>query len=281
MVESDMPGRFVLAAAAAIAVLVGCASKPPQQDRKVGRVGESSGYNASYRPGSTLLPGAGEKDDDGLVVRNEKGALDQSEVDRILDRHSGALGACYDRAGAAQKYAAGDVLLHFFVSSTGAVSDVIVSQSALGNYAVERCLVFRGRKIVFPAPGGKKATDFEYSLLFRSSGELPVVDRDEDEYAQDFAQLAPQLAACGPLGSRRARAVVYVEPGGTVGSVGLEAEEPLDDDAALCVVEQIQGWPLPNSGSHVVRTSFAVAPLPTAPPVSKPGRRVKRGGRRS
>lgn len=252
--------------------IAGCASEAPQR--------RTSGIEASeqYRPGMRPV---GPSSDDGLVVEHEYGALDQREVESVLDRHLGKLVACYDRAGPAQKYASGEVRLRFFVAGSGEVSQVLVVKSDLGNHSVESCLVDEARKTAFRPPGGRKATDFEYPLQFRSSGEIPVVAWDPGVLATDVAPLLPQLASCGALGAKKAHAVVYIEPGGAVGSVGLASDEPLEAAAAACVVDQIRTWRLPDDRSHVVRTTLAVAPLPPAPPPRAPAARATKRSRRS
>src|SRR5687768_12256613 len=148
-----MRRSMVPMAVAAFALFAGCASESPQR-KKEARGPASDRYDTSYRPGSTQI-GGGEVND-GLEVEHTKGALEQRDVDRVLDRHVRSMSACYDRAGEAQRYASGDVLLRFFVSSAGEVSNVLVVESTLGNYPVERCLVVEGRKLRFPAPGGAK-----------------------------------------------------------------------------------------------------------------------------
>jgi hypothetical protein len=235
-----------------------------------------------YEPGMYPVGGADKEPNDGLVVEHARGALEQRDVDRTLERHVRQLVACYERAGQAQRYAAGDVVLKFFVSSMGDVSNVLVTSTALGNWAVERCLVDEGKRIRFPAPGGGKATDFEYSLNFRSSGEVAVVDWESDVLAKEVGTLAPQLGTCGKLGPGTVKAVAYIEPSGGVASVGLASEEPLDGDAAACVVDQIQKWRVPTGAGrgHMVRTSFSVQPLNAAPSRPEARRLVKKTPRR-
>jgi TonB family protein len=77
-----------------------------------------------------------------------------------MQGHFDEIRSCYQRAGKAQRYAAGKVTLRFLVSGAGQTDDVLVVESNLGNYGVERCLVEVGRRITFKAPEGKKATTF-------------------------------------------------------------------------------------------------------------------------
>jgi TonB family protein len=234
-----------------------CASAPEPQP-------EESKLDPNWRPGSTRLPGS--EEDDGMTLENAKGALDQRDVDRVLDKQVQSLTPCYEQAGPAQKYAGGDVKLRFFVTKTGEVSNVLVVESAVGNYEVERCLVTEGRRLKFPPPRGEHATDFEYSLRFQASGNARVVEWGDGVLDRDVAQLTQKLAACGSLGKSPVRAVVYIQPGGTVASVGLACGGPMDVEASACAVEQIRKWRLKDDRQHMVRAAFMVGSAGAAPP---------------
>jgi TonB family protein len=256
--RSLAPGRAWLVPALCSTLWSGaCATQNTTDGAGEANAALAGARDPNYRPGSRPIE-LGDSKEDGLVVQSEQGELDQNEVDRVLERSFRKLVSCYDRAGDAQKYVAGQVTLKFQIAPSGAVADVFVADNALGNYAVERCLVVEARKISFPAPRGSKNAEIEYPLRFRSSGEVSVVDWEADSVARDLAVLLPQLGSCGSLGAKNVRATAYVEPGGAVGSVGLSYEEAVDPMAAICVVEQIRGWKLPDDPSHVVRTSFTL-----------------------
>ena len=76
-----------------------------------------------------------------MQLDSELGVLETEDVEATLQRHFEDIRACYQRAGKAQRYAGGRVLLRFMVNGDGAAQDVLVFESTLGNYDVERCLV--------------------------------------------------------------------------------------------------------------------------------------------
>jgi hypothetical protein len=235
----------------------------------------------AWRPGSMPIKVGEEAHDDDLGLEGGRGTLEQRDVDAAVGKHLPALVACGEQAGPARRYLTGQVALRFFVTSAGEVSSVLVVSSALGNFAVERCLVEEGRRIHLPPPRGHKGSDFQYTLEFR--GERAVVDWPDDKVAGQLAQLSPRLGPCGELGAGPVKAVLYIEPGGAVGSVGLASESPLDLDAAGCAVDQIRRWKLrqlPIGRKNVVRTSFQVAVPATAPARPPVVRLVKRVPRR-
>jgi TonB family protein len=166
------------------------------------------------------------------------GYLDERAVDRILAANRKPMSRCFERAGDARQYLSGHITLKFLVAADGTVTDVHVVQNNLGNYAVERCLVATGKQIRMPRPEGNQATDFQYPIEFRSTGEVQVLDSSGDDVSAKLDERAAELSACGPLGPLPVEAVVYTGSNGMVDSVGLVSEGPIDPTAGACAVEQ-------------------------------------------
>jgi hypothetical protein len=240
--------------------------------------------------------GLGDEPDQAVGVDLQRGFLNQGQVDDVLSANIPRLSTCYQRAGSAQLFAHGEVRLRFHLSATGEVTDVLVIDNELGNYAVERCLVTEAHKIRFPRPGGNKQSDFEYTMEFRSPRQRYVVIWRRGTLRRPIAARLPTLGRCGSPGQQAVHAVAYIKPSGSVASVGLSSQGPLEADAARCVVGQIMKWRLRGDRGHVVRTSFPVSrgsvPDPAdaeattgdgpglAPPPLGPTARLKRHGRR-
>jgi TonB family protein len=195
----------------------------------------------------------------GMKLEHEVGVLETADVEDTLQGHFSDVRACYRRAGKAQQYAGGRVLLRFLVAGDGHAADVWVVESSLGNYSVERCLVEVGRRVVFGAPGGGKATTFDYPVEFRSTNQVTVLDIDGLKIDHDLAAFMPQLAACGPVAKESVAAIMYIEPSGFPGSVGLSAGTALDEDAGDCVVQIIRRWKMSAVlPGHVLRANFSI-----------------------
>lgn len=256
--------------------------------------------NTSYQPGSRRLGEDDESQDDtdGMRVDVEQGTLDQFEVEETLRRNFSNLTGCYRRAGDAQRYVGGQITLRFLVEPDGTVSDVLVIENQVGSYPIERCLVVELRGIRFRPPGGRKGTMFEYPLRFESTREMTVIDAPNAVVSDEIESLLASLTPCPPLGAPAVIAVAYVEPNGSVGSVGLESTGAVDPEAGICALEQIQKWKLTGDQGRVIRTRFrlrlpdahaAPAVAPSAAPdelrktAAKPKRRRGRAphGRRS
>ena len=197
-----------------------------------------------------------------MQLENEIGVLETADVEATLQEHFEDIRSCYRRAGKAQRYAEGRVLLRFLVGGSGNSEDVWVTESTLGNYDVERCLVEVGRRISFRAPLGRKATTFDYPVEFRSTNQVPVLPVDGLKLERDVTVFLPQLAACGQLAREAANAIVYIEPNGFPGSVGLAVDAAMDEDVADCMVQTIRRWKMSATlPAHVMRATFTIPPV--------------------
>src|ERR1700722_19051738 len=206
-----------------LAIAAGCgSSKGARKDAEGGPE-----FAVAKRPRRAPAPDPGAS----MNLDNEIGVLDTDDVEATLQEHFDDVRGCYGRAGKAQRYAGGRVLLRFLVNGDGSAQDVWVLESTLGNYDVERCLVEVGRKIRFHAPNGNKATTFEYPVEFRSESGMEILDVDGPKVDRDLATLLPQLAACGQIASEQVNAMVYIEANGALGSVGLATAAAIDEDA--------------------------------------------------
>ena len=87
-----------------------------------------------------------------MGLENEAGVYEGQDIEETMNAHLEEVRGCYERAGHAQRYAAGKVTLRFMVGGDGAPREVLVVANELGNFAVERCVVEVCRRIKFPAP---------------------------------------------------------------------------------------------------------------------------------
>jgi hypothetical protein len=241
-----MRGQTFTAACVLCALVVGCASEP--------ETGGARLPSRSRQKGSIRAAAAG--DDKAMDMQMSIGVLDERTVDRAMAPHVPALIDCFERAGDARKYLSGQVVLRFVVEASGSVSNIHVIKNELGNYPVERCLIGAGMRIAFPRPEGNRRTDFEYSLRFRSTGEIRVLDWRGDNVAMRVAS-TNDFSSCGTLGPLQVEAIAYVEPAGTIGSVGFVSQGPINPIAASCAEEQMHKLRIADSRPNVVlRTVF-------------------------
>lgn len=224
-----MQFSFCLAVASVAVSLGGCAS---------GEADANARDNARRRRPTYNIVAVPDEDTSGMQMQMSIGYLDERAVDRAMAAHHKAMARCFDRAGDARKYLSGQITLKFMVAADGSVPDVHVVKNDLGNYAVERCLVATGKQIRMPRPEGNQGTDFQFPIQFRSTGEVAVLDWSGDDVSAKLDERAAELNACGSLGPLPVQAVVYTGGNGTIDSVGLVSEGPIDPTAGSCAVEQ-------------------------------------------
>jgi hypothetical protein len=256
----------------------GCATSGAAA-RGGGANGQSTGRGYEVREATE------ETDTSGLEVRLEEGTLSQEAAQEAITRRFKDLTRCYREAGPAMGYADGAVSLRFVVDTRGAASDVRVTESRLGNFAVEQCLISVGRTIAFPRAQGAATANVDYTLEFRSSGDLPVVDLPGGQLDAELPTLFARVAGdCERVGADEVLATVYIDAAGAVRSVGLASRSTLDGEAARCLSSSIQRWTAtgaPLHGSSLGRTTVALhdADLATArvpKPVARRARRARR-----
>ena len=240
--------------------------------------GRTSGYEV--REARTDRDG----DDTGpLAMRAEEGSLDQEDAQEAIGRHFRKLVRCYDQAGAARDYAGGPVTLRFVVDLDGRALGVHVLQSSLGSFEVERCLTTTALQIRFPRPHGNGRAQVEYSLEFRSTGEVPVVDLPADAATAALPALLTRVGAdCHDLGVDEVTATVYVDRRGAVRSLGFSSQAPFPEASAACVAQAVRATPIPVQihGEAMGRALIALRnqDVRDPPPLAQPGKRASGKG---
>ncbi len=249
--------KFIVPLGITAALFVGCASSPEVQDSA------AQPRRLKKAKATGWATGKVQGDDDAMGMSMSMGVLDERAVDRAIKPHERALSACFARAGDARKYLSGQIVMRFLVTGQGEVSDVQVVKNGLGNYSVESCLVTEGKQISFPTPEGRRGTDFEYSMNFRSTGERSVIPWSAGEMAHYLYGISGDLANCGWQGTEDVEVIAYVEPGGVVGSVGFASQGSLDPMAAVCAVALFRKVRVAEAAaahsSIVLRATFPLA----------------------
>ena len=251
----SMRRHILLLTGLLVTIVLGCASEPEVRNS------QSKDRHARRARTSGWATGDDSGDDKAMGMEMSIGVLDERAVDRAMKPHIRAMSACFSRAGEARKYLSGQVVMRFMVMASGQVSDVQVIKNGLGSYPVENCLVAEGKQIVFPAPEGRRGTDFEYSMSFQSTGERSVIPWSGEELARHLYGISTDLAGCGAIGVADVDVIAYVEPGGSVGSVGFASEGALDPSAADCAASlmrkvRISDAPTAARSSIVLRATF-------------------------
>jgi TonB family protein len=98
------------------------------------------------------------------------GALGKEDVGRVMRRHAPRFRHCYERELSRDPNLAGKVVLHFTIAPTGQVTNAKVTESTVGDVALERCLTEVMRSVPFPSPKGGGVVMVTYPFLFAQTG---------------------------------------------------------------------------------------------------------------
>ena len=137
-----------------------------------------------------------DKDDepqDGVTFVHKRGQMAQDTIQAGLQPHAQELTDCYMTKVGRRRWLGGHVVLHWDVKSDGTVASVKLSESDLGNWDIEKCLLESARTATFGKPIGGDA-DFTVPLEFSARGNAQIWDEDKSLRAIG-GQLA-KLDAC-------------------------------------------------------------------------------------
>jgi hypothetical protein len=217
----------------------GCATQSSGEGAESGRTLTRGRPTSGYE----VREAAEASDTDGLQINLEHGVISQEAAQEAVMRRWNELTRCYGEAGDSTGFAGGPVSLRFVVDAQGATGEVRVTESRLGSFEVERCLVTVGRTVRFPRPQGNAGANIDYTLEFRSTGAIPVIDLPPGTLDGELPGLYAHLGgACAGLGADEVEATLYVDAAGRVRSAGLASSASIDDEPAACVVAALRRW---------------------------------------
>lgn len=215
---------------------------------------EDDGEAPSHRRGQA--PDIDDGPDDGLQVEGLRGRIDSYDIQQGVKPHVQAIDDCFTQNRGKQRWLGGQVELAFVIDAQGAVQTVHMSQSNLGAWPVERCLLEVGGAMTFVKPKGGPTAEFTLPLGF--SSRTPPDAWDQARAAAEVTAHEAGLAACSDAGAAPASAwiTLYVGTRGQVQSVGFAASAPVDAAWATCAEQTILGWTLSDPQGRVARMTF-------------------------
>ncbi|MBV8757779.1 MAG: TonB family protein [Deltaproteobacteria bacterium] len=257
-----------------VLALVACGGKPPPPPPPPPVVHEAP------KPQRVVVET--DKDDepqDGIKFKNTRGKMDQEAIKAGLEPHAQELSDCYMTKVGRRRWLGGHVVLHWDIKRDGTVTSVKLSESDLGNWDIEQCLLEAARTATFDKPQGGDA-DFTVPLDFSAKGNAQIWDEDKSLRAIG-GQLAkldtcpdPKLklpkAKDGDKPPHKAPKPVnvtitlYVGPHGKAESVGFSSPTAeIGDDWALCAEKAAEAWRLPDPRGQIAKLAIRYKPRQT------------------
>jgi TonB family protein len=224
----------------------------------------------------TRVPIEDSEVEEGVTVLNARGRMDQAAVEAGLAPHKEALSECYTTRVGKRRWLGGHVVLHWDIKASGTISSVKLSESDLGAWEVEKCLLEVAREATFAKPIGGDA-DFTVPLDFSAKGGSQIWDEDKGLRAvggqlakldQCFDESKPakpvkpvrsvkpakghaQAPAAAPT---NVTITLYVGPHGKAQSVGFSsATSEIVDEWAGCAAKAALAWRLPDPRGQIAK----------------------------
>ena len=194
--------------------------------------------------------------EDGMQVVAAHGHMEQAAVEAGLAPHTADLMACYTSRVGRRRWLGGHVVLHWDIARDGTITKVLLSESDLGAWPVEKCLLDVARGATFDKPVGGDA-DFQIPLDFSAKGAILAWDEDQGEKAVG-KQLA-RLDACSKSEPPPDEVTVtaYVGPHGKVQSVGFSSgKSEIGDRWAECASKAVVAWKLPDPRGTIAKLAI-------------------------
>lgn len=199
--------------------------------------------------------------DDGVQVIAEKGHTDPRVVEAAMAPRRAELTSCYTQRVGRRRWLGGHVLLRWEIAADGTVTRVLLADSDLGAWPVEKCLLAIARDLSFGKPIGGAA---ELTLPFEFSAKGQPATWDVEQSAKAVGGQLAKLAACAKgkvVAPEEVAITLYAGPHGRVESVGFaSASAPLDDAWAACAEKTSLAWHLPDPKGQVTKLAVRYRP---------------------
>ena len=214
---------------------------------------------------------------DGVQIQSTRGRMELATIEAGIEPHKQTLMDCYMSRVGKRKWLGGRVSLQWDINKAGEVTKVLLAESDLGAWQIEKCLIEAARAATFGKPVGGDA-DFSIPLDFSAKGRLMSWDEDQalravggqlaslDECAHpDTAgqKVKPKKKKPGNGNGKRVTlpddvvVTMYVGPGGKAQSVGFSSgKSQIDETWAECAERLAMGWRLTDPKGVIAKLAI-------------------------
>jgi hypothetical protein len=196
--------------------------------------------------------------DDGVSVKLAHGHMEPEVVQAGIAPHADEFTDCFASRVGRRRWLGGHVTLRWDIRADGEITKVVLADSDLGAWPVEKCLLEVARSATFGKPVGGNA-DFVVPFDFKALGSsLPW---DEDRGVKAVGKQLATLAKCTKKRpSDEVVITLYVGPQGKTQSVGFSAKAVIEDAWGDCAEKAALGWKLPDPRGTVAKLAIRYRP---------------------
>src|SRR5436309_830720 len=160
----------------AVLAIAACGGK---QNPNPGPTVDESGEHAETPPdqGANMIPpekmDEDTKPEEGVTIINAHGHMEKEAIEAGLQPHQQELMDCYLKKVGRRRWLGGHVKIHWDIKKDGTITKVVLSsESDLGSWPIEKCLLEVARSASFDKPIGGDA-DFDLPLALTPKAPPP------------------------------------------------------------------------------------------------------------
>jgi hypothetical protein len=191
-------------------------------------------------------------------VRGIEGTLSNFDVRVTMEKRGKEFGACHEPRARRVPRLAGNIEFAIRVSPAGAVSQVEVRTSDVGDRPLERCFVDVISTTPFPRPnGGEAKVTWTVMLGPARAGKDPEQwEHGRIEHVLDKRE-SDLLESCAVPSDRAFLVTAYVNRRGRIVTAGVSARDGGAPEVFDCIANELRSWRMPSPRkSSLAKVSF-------------------------
>jgi hypothetical protein len=209
-------------------------------------------------PKTTRVPVEDDSEqEEGVTIVHAHGHMEKDAVEAGIAPHKDELADCYMKKVGRRRWLGGHVKIHWDIAKDGTVTKVVLaSESDLGSWPIEKCLLEVARAATFEKPIGGDA-DFDLPLDFTAKG--AVLPWDEDQGVKAVGKQLGKLDPCGKTEGLPDDVVItlYVGPHGKPLSAGFSSDRSeIKDKWGDCAEKAALAWRLTDPRGTVAKVAI-------------------------
>jgi hypothetical protein len=204
--------------------------------------------------------------EEGVTIVNARGHMEKEAIEAGLQPHQQDMMDCYLKKVGRRRWLGGHVKIHWDIKKDGTVSKVVLSsESDLGSWPIEKCLIEIAKVASFDKPVGGDA-DFDIPLQF--DAKQSVLPWDEDASLRAVGGQLVKLEACAKHEKSKKEVehvpvpedvtiTMYVGPHGKAQSVGFSSDKSeIHEKWAECAEKAALAWRLPDPKGVIAKLAI-------------------------
>jgi hypothetical protein len=195
-----------------------------------------------------------------VKISGIEGSMSSYDVRATMDKRGAALGACHEPRARVVPALSGTIEFAIAVSGEGAVSEVSVASSDLGDRTLERCVSQVIAETAFPRPNGGDARVTWTMILEPTRASAAAEPWDRERIAKVLDKKLPELREeCSVNGGGQFDVTAYVNKRGRVVAAGVTSRRAAKPEDLDCIVSELRSWSMPRpKTSRFAKVTFGL-----------------------